>query len=73
MIRTARDARLYPGEGAIDFWAINYLFPHLPLSIELPHARRLAEFGPEGHAGNCIKAARSIFDTDKQPAQAQQK
>jgi sugar phosphate isomerase/epimerase len=71
MIRTARDARLYPGEGAIDFWAINYLFPDLPLSIELPHARRLAEFGSEGHASNCIKAARSIFDANKQPAQDQ--
>lgn len=64
MIRTARDARLYPGEGAIDFWAVNYLFPDLPLSIELPHARRLAEFGPEQHARNCIEAARLVFDTN---------
>ncbi|ESZ02194.1 hypothetical protein X736_31130 [Mesorhizobium sp. L2C089B000] len=62
MIHTARDARLYPGEGAIDFWAVNYLFPDLPLSIELPHARRLAELGPEQHAKNCLEAARAVFD-----------
>lgn len=72
MIETARDARLYPGEGAIDFWAVNYLFPDLPLSIELPHARRIAEFGTEQHARNCLEAARSVFDNDpaslKQPA-----
>ncbi|WP_114009488.1 sugar phosphate isomerase/epimerase family protein [Cohaesibacter intestini] len=64
MIDTARDARLYPGEGAIDFWAVNYLFPDLPLSIELPHAKRIAEFGPEQHARNCLEAARSVFDAD---------
>jgi len=62
MIHIARDARLYPGEGAIDFWSINYLFPDLPLAIELPHAERLAELGPRQHARNCIDAARAVFD-----------
>ena len=61
MIQIARDARLYPGEGAIDFSAINYLFPNLPLAIELPHAARMAELGPEQHARNCIEAARAVF------------
>lgn len=69
MINIARDARLYPGEGAIDFWAINYLFPDLPLSIELPHAQRIAELGPEVHARNCLEAARSVFDADLAVAQ----
>ncbi|MBB4303969.1 sugar phosphate isomerase/epimerase [Rhodobium orientis] len=64
MIQTARDARLYPGEGAIDFWAVNYLFPDLPLSIELPHAKRIAELGLEQHARNCLEAARSVFDAN---------
>jgi sugar phosphate isomerase/epimerase len=64
MIRTARDARLYPGEGAIDFWALNYLFPNLPMAIELPHARRLAELGHEQHARNCLTAARAVFDPE---------
>ncbi|MFV0293364.1 MAG: sugar phosphate isomerase/epimerase family protein, partial [Paracoccus sp. (in: a-proteobacteria)] len=54
MIAFARDGRLYPGEGAIDFSAVYYLFPNLPLSIELPHAARMAEFGAQKHAQNCI-------------------
>jgi len=74
MMRTARDARLYPGEGAIDFWAINFLFPDIPLSIELPHAERIAELGPEQHARNCLEAARAVFENDQglagQPTQA---
>lgn len=61
MIQVARDARLYPGEGAIDFSAINYLFPDLPLAIELPNAKRSAELGHEQHARNCIEAARRVF------------
>ncbi|PPB80898.1 sugar phosphate isomerase/epimerase [Albidovulum inexpectatum] len=63
MIRIARDARLYPGEGAIDFWAVNYLFPDLPLSIELPNAARLRELGAEEHARRCLQAARAVFDS----------
>ncbi len=46
MIHTARDARLYPGEGAIDFWAVNYLFPDLPLSIELPRKAVTPNWAP---------------------------
>ncbi len=65
MMRTARDARLYPGEGAVDFWAIDYLFPDIPLSIELPHAQRIAELGPEKHARNCLEAARTVFENDQ--------
>lgn len=66
MINIARDVRLYPGEGAIDFWAINYLFPNTPLSIELPHTKRMAAFGAEQHARNCLMAARKVFDEDHQ-------
>jgi sugar phosphate isomerase/epimerase len=62
MIHIARDARLYPGEGAIDFSTINYMFPNLPLSIELPHEKRMAELGPEQHARNCIEAARALLN-----------
>jgi sugar phosphate isomerase/epimerase len=62
MIHIARDARLYPGEGAIDFSTINYMFPNLPLSIELPHKERMVEFGPERHARNCIEAARTLLN-----------
>lgn len=61
MIHIARDARLYPGEGAIDFWAVNSLFPDLPLAIELPNAQRTAELGHEAHARKCLEAARRVF------------
>ena len=68
MIHTARDERLYPGEGAIDFSAINYLFPDLPLAIELPHDRRMKELGPEQHARNCLEAAHRVLNsTDESP------
>ena len=62
MIHIARDARLYTGEGAIDFSPINDLFPNAPLSIELPNAKRLAELGPEHHARTCLEAARAVFE-----------
>ena len=64
MIHIARDERLYPGEGAIDFSAINYIFPDLPLAIELPHAKRMAELGPEQHARNCVEAARALLNSN---------
>lgn len=62
MIHIARDERLYPGEGAIDFSVINYMFPDLPLAIELPHEKRLRELGPEQHARNCIEAAQAVLN-----------
>lgn len=64
MIHTARDARLYPGEGAIDFSAINYMFPNLPLAIELPNAGRSAALGHEEHARRCVDAARAILNPE---------
>jgi sugar phosphate isomerase/epimerase len=64
MIHVAREARLYPGEGAIDFSAINYLFPHLPLAIELPNAERTATYGHQEHARRCLIAARTYLDQE---------
>lgn len=63
MMHIARDARLYPGEGAIDFSALNYLFPNVLLAIELPNAKRSQELGHTQHARNCLMAARAIFDS----------
>lgn len=66
MIHTARDGRLYPGEGAIDFSAINYMFPDLPLAIELPNAPRSAALGHEEHARRCVSAARAVLNPETQ-------
>ncbi|MDP3860618.1 MAG: TIM barrel protein [Phaeovulum sp.] len=62
MLHIAREARLYPGEGAIDFAALAAALPKVPLSIELPNARRSAELGHLGHARRCLEAAHRIFD-----------
>lgn len=64
MIHVARDARLYPGEGAINFSEINYMFPDLPLAIELPNAARSQALGHEEHARRCVEAARALLNTE---------
>jgi len=61
MLHIAREARLYPGEGAIDFAALAAALPQVPLSIELPNARATAELGHLGHARRCLEAARDVF------------
>lgn len=33
--------------------------------IELLHAKRIAEFGPEQHALNCLIAAKSVFEGEE--------
>ncbi len=62
MMNIAREARLYPGEGAIDLAGLAALLPQVPLSIELPNAKRSAELGHLGHARRCLEAAHKIFD-----------
>ena len=63
MIHTARDARLYVGEGAIDFSRINEEFPELPLAIELPNEKRSQELGHLEHARRCLASAQSVLNT----------
>ena len=62
MTHIAREARLYPGEGAIDFATLVAHLPAVPLSIELPNALRSAELGHLGHARRCLETAHQIFD-----------
>ena len=45
MIQLARDARLYPGEGWIDFKGIIERMPPVHYSIELPNQSRVLELG----------------------------
>lgn len=58
LVHIIRDERLYCGEGCIDFQELLGCLPPVPCSIELPHARRLREFGYEGHARRCLEAAK---------------
>ncbi len=61
MIQLARDARLYPGEGWIDFSGIIERMPQVDYSIELPNRTRLAELGYEEHARRCLVHAKNSF------------
>ena len=61
LIHTARDERLYPGEGAIDIAAILNRIPEVPYSIELPHIARVKEFGYAEHAWRCLQTAKDYL------------
>lgn len=61
MIQLARDARLYPGEGWINFAGIIERLPPVDYSIELPNRSRIAELGHEEHARRCLQAAKKKF------------
>jgi len=61
MIQLARDARLYPGEGWIDFTGIIERMPTVDYSIELPNQSRVAELGLEEHARRCLTHAKRTF------------
>jgi sugar phosphate isomerase/epimerase len=54
----AREARLMPGEGGIDIAGILQRLPEVPYSLEIPHARRLAELGDEEFARRCLQTTR---------------
>ena len=61
MIQLARDARLYPGEGWIDFKGIIERMPPVHYSIELPNQSRVLELGYEEHARRCLEYAKRTF------------
>lgn len=61
MIQLARDARLYPGEGWIDFTGIVERCPPVNYAIELPNQSRLVELGYEEHARRCLIHAKKTF------------
>ena len=73
MIQLARDARLYPGEGWIDFKGIIERMPPVDYAIELPNQSRVAELGYEEHARRCLQHAKRAFGdarTGRRPIEA---
>lgn len=58
MFAVVRDGRLYAGEGGIDLAGVLRRLPAVPISIELPNARMVAELGYEGHARRCLETAK---------------
>jgi sugar phosphate isomerase/epimerase len=67
LIRTAREERLYPGEGGIDLPSILRRLPDVPYSIEVPHLARVRELGYAEHAFRCLEAARAFLATRVRP------
>lgn len=61
LIRTAREERLYPGEGAINIASIFNRMPLVPYSIEIPHLARVKELGYAEHAWRCLQASRDYL------------
>ena len=63
MKRIAREGRLYPGEGCLDFQAILQRIPNIPFSIELPNAQLVKQYGYEEHARRCLQSAKRLFES----------
>ena len=61
LIHTAREERLYVGEGGIDIAAIVNRLPEVPYSLEIPHLARAKEVGDAEHAWRRLQAARQYF------------
>jgi sugar phosphate isomerase/epimerase len=61
MKHIARDKRLYLGEGCIDFGALLKKLPVSVFSVELPHTRRVKEYGYDEHARRCLASAKGLF------------
>jgi sugar phosphate isomerase/epimerase len=61
LIHTAREERLYAGEGAIDLAGILTRMPHVPVAIELPHLGRAHELGFAEHARRCLQTTREYL------------
>ena len=64
LIHTARDERLYVGEGGIDVAGILRRLPPVVYAIELPHTARVREVGYAEHAFRCLETTRRYLDRE---------
>src|SRR6266480_6768952 len=63
IIRTARDERLFPGEGTIEIRGILDCLPdNIPLSLEIPRVALTKAVGPEEVARLAIRVAQNLLD-----------
>jgi hypothetical protein len=62
LIRTAREARLIPGEGGLDLVGIFAQLPwDLPVSVEIPNRECMAELGLREWARRALAASRTVL------------
>ena len=70
LIHTARDERLYVGEGDIDIAGILNRLPEVTYSIELPHLARVKQYGNAEHARLCLETAKAYLAAHPRPEAA---
>ncbi len=56
-----RAGREYCGQGEADLVSMLRALPDHPCAIELPNLANMEKYGPEGHAKNCLDAAKKLF------------
>ena len=63
LVHTGRAERLYPGEGAVPIADMIDAIPgkNILLGLEVPHEKRLQEFGFEEHARRALQAAKKAL------------
>ncbi len=61
MLYTARENRLYAGEGVMDIAGYVRAVPNASLTIELPNAQRMKELGAKGHARRCLESTKEYL------------
>lgn len=64
MKRTAREERLYPGEGVAPIREIVSRLPGAPLAIEVAHRARAQALGPEGFARECLRRTKLLLESE---------
>jgi sugar phosphate isomerase/epimerase len=71
ILHTARDERLFPGEGSIDVRGILSCLPQdIPYSLEIPRAALMKAVGPEEVARLALRVTRSHLDDLEEDADA---
>jgi sugar phosphate isomerase/epimerase len=61
LVHLVRQARLYAGEGKVDFTGLIKALPPVNYAIELPNASRIRELGLEGHARRALDTFKQIL------------
>ena len=66
MIHTARCERLLPGDGGIDLRSLFAALPDdLPVSVEVPNERGIAQHGQTNWARQALAASRALLETGR--------
>ena len=65
LIRVGREARLDPGEGAIDLTSILDRIPEVPYSVEVPNLDRVSRLGYEEHVRLAAEHTRKYLTTHR--------